>query len=253
MSTERLSLRRYKKAVMIEYCLMDATCPLATCLHGGPIPLAHCLTPETAPAYVETVSDIPPGAVARWLQAMSARYGACGVLAVADGQVVGKIRFYPQALFDQAEYPCLQQPQLMRALLALDVDQLPAQAALPVLRLYCFQVAEGYRGRGIVKGMLATAIDWARAAGWREVRATAVQHIPPLLAWCGQASERGLHGQGFTITSELLSKSIREGVISQRQGDHSADIQAQWAEFDDLSDDDAAMTFEMTLDLRPPA
>ncbi|HOF88238.1 MAG TPA: hypothetical protein PLZ36_09085, partial [Armatimonadota bacterium] len=81
---------------MITYRIMDATCPLPTCLHGGPLPLA-C----QAPAYVETVSDIPPGTVARTLQAISTQYGACGVLAVEGERVVGKIRAFPQAILDR--------------------------------------------------------------------------------------------------------------------------------------------------------
>jgi len=45
---------------MLTYRIMDATCPVPSCLHGGLLPLSAYW--ETA--CVETVSDIPPGSVA---------------------------------------------------------------------------------------------------------------------------------------------------------------------------------------------
>jgi len=76
---------------MISYRMMDKTCLVTTCLHKGPIPLAQCQDPESVAAYIETVAAIPQGSVARVLRDVCERYGACGVAAVEDDVVVGKI------------------------------------------------------------------------------------------------------------------------------------------------------------------
>ncbi len=230
---------------MITYRIMDATCLVPTCLHQGPLPM----TQSDAPAYVETVSAIPPGTVARTLQAISARYGLCGVLALDGESVVGKIRVYPQAIVDQAPFPCVQQEQTIRPLIALALDALPSREDEPVLHLYCMQVAAAYAGRGIAGGMLDYLLAWARAQGWQALRARAVSPIPPLLAWCGQLSRAALERRGFAVTGSALSPELREGVVSQRAGDHGEAVRRQWDTFAHLSDDEAAMVFEMELDL----
>lgn len=230
---------------MITYRMMDATCPLPSCLHGGPLPLGGDAT--SAPAYVETVSDIPAGTVARTLQAISARYGACGVLAVEDGLVVGKIRLYPQAIIDRVPYPCVQGERTIRPVLALELASLPTREDSPTLHVYCMQVAASHAGRGIAGGMLDFLLTWARAEGWREMRARAVSAIPPLLAWCGQLSRAALERRGFTVTGSAISPDLRDGVVAQRAGHHGEAVLRQWDAFAHLSDDDAAHVFEMTL------
>lgn len=234
---------------MITYRMMDATCPLPSCLHGGSLPFPQCRDAIDVPAYVETVSDIPPGTVARTLQAISARYGACGVLALEDERVVGKIRAYPQALIDQVGYPCVQQERMIRPVIALAPADLPAREAYPILHLYCLQVAGEYSGRGIAGGMLDALIAWAATSGWRELRARAVSSIPPLLAWCGQLSRAALARRGFLVTDTTVSPELREGVVAQRAGYHGDDVRRQWVDFARWSDDEAAQVFAMTRNL----
>jgi len=60
---------------MISYRMTDSSCLLTTCLHKGPIPLAQREAPESVAAYLETITDIPQGSVARVLRALSQRYG----------------------------------------------------------------------------------------------------------------------------------------------------------------------------------
>jgi len=230
---------------MITYRMMDASCPLPTCLHKGSLSLAYVVT---EPAYVETVSDIPTGSVARTLRAISDRYGACGVLAIDGEMAVGKIRAFPQAILDRMDL-CLQEPQYVRPLLALDLAALPSREESPVLHLLCIQVAGAYAGRGIAGGMLDALLAWARAEGWREARANAVSNIPPLLNWCGQLSRGALEHRGFTVTRGALSPPLREGVVSQRAGAHGEAVKRQWEPFVHLSDDEAGTMFEMTLNL----
>lgn len=234
---------------MITYRLMDASCPLPTCLHGGPIPLAQCSVTADTPAYVETISQLPAGSVARALAGLAAVYGTCGVLAVEDEQVVGKIRCYPQAVIDRSEYPCVQQEQTVRLLL----DFVPAADGKRTMHLYCMQVAAGYHGQGIASGMLDTLIGWAQTAGWEELHVNAVQPIPPLLNWCGQLSRGALERRGFTVVSESISAGVREGVVAQRGGYHGDDVRRQWEEYAQFSDDEAALVFVMSRDLRTKA
>lgn len=230
---------------MITYRMMDASCPLPSCLHGGPLPLAQ---PVGVPAYVETVFDIPAGTVARVLGAISDRYGACGVLAVEDEMVVGKIRAYPQAIIDRMDL-CVQQEPFIRPLTALDLSELPAREEYPILHLACIQVAAAYAGRGIAGGMLDTLIAWAGANGWHELHARAVSPIPPLLNWCGQLSRGALERRGFLVTGRTLSPELREGVIAQRAGAHGEAVQREWEPFAELSDDEAGVMFEMRMEL----
>lgn len=237
---------------MITFQIMDAAFQLPTCLHGGPVPLSACRAPATLPAYVETVSDIPTGAVARMLQSIGARYDSCGVMAVRDGLVVGKIRAYPQTIVDRVPFPCVQGEKTVIPLLRLETEELPTREQYPVLHVYCIQVAAEYCGRGIAGDMLDALIAASRADGWRELRARAVGHIPPLLTWCGQLSRAALERRGFRVADSALSPELLEGVVSQRGGFHGDAVREQWKDFDHVSDEDAALVFNMTLDLRQP-
>ena len=185
----------------------------------------------------------------RFLQAVSDRYGACGVLALEGHMVVGKLRAYPQALMDGVPVPCVQQESTIGPALSLDLAELPRREEMPVLRLFCIQVAADHSGQGIAGKMLDTLIAWARAEGWRELRASAISPIPPLLNWAGQVSRAALERRGFAVTSSRLSPELREGVVSQRGGAHGEAVRKQWEAFAHLLDDEAAQVFEMTLDL----
>lgn len=229
---------------MISYRIMDTSCPLPTCLHGGSLPISSW---QDSPAYVETVSDIPVGTVARTLKAISDRYGACGVLAIEDDKIVGKIRAYPQSLIDIVSCPCVQQERTIKPVIALDLNTLPTREANPVLHIYCIQVAPDFSGQGIAGGMLDALIAWARSSGWRELRARAVSAIPPLLAWCGQLSCAALERRGFVVTGSTLGPDLREGVVAQRAGYHGETVKQQWEAFAHLSDDEAAQVFDMAL------
>jgi GNAT superfamily N-acetyltransferase len=235
---------------VVSYRLMDETCLLVSCLHRGPVLLAQCQDPASVSAYVETISDIPQGTVARVLRDLSACYGPGGVAAVEDDMVVGKVRCFPQAVYERAGGICLQQEDPFRGLLALDLSSLPTRDQAPVLRVSCMQVAEGYQGRRIAAGMLDTLIDWAADAGWGTLVATAGRQIPPLLNWSGQPGCQSLRRRGFVVLSQTMEPALREGVVSQRQGFHGPQVQQEWNAFAELSDDEAAMTYEMALELR---
>jgi GNAT superfamily N-acetyltransferase len=236
---------------MIAYRMMDETCLLASCLHGGAVPLASLREALSTPAWAEREYNLPAGALARFLQALCQRYGSAAVLAVEGDLVVGKLRFAPRQVERMLDGICFQQTAEARRIAELDLETLPAREALTrrELRLDCYQVAPGYSGRGIAKGLLSTALAWARTTGWQTVSSSAIRHIPPLLNWSGQASLKALRERGFVVVSESASAGLREGVVSQRQGYHGEDVQQQWEEFAHLSDDEAATLYEMALDL----
>ncbi|MBI5835078.1 MAG: hypothetical protein HZB16_22465 [Armatimonadetes bacterium] len=93
------------------------------------------------------------------------------------------------------------------------------------------------------------AVAWARGHGWLELRARAVQPIPPLLDWCGQLSRAALERRGFTVQASEVDPALRDGVVSQRSGQHSAEVAARWAEYAAMSDDEAGTVFSMACAL----
>jgi GNAT superfamily N-acetyltransferase len=237
---------------VIAYRMMDTTCLLSACLHDGPAPLASLREALAAATDTERQEGLAPGALARFLEALCQRYGSGAVLAVEGDLVVGKLRFAPAQVGRMLSGICFQQAEQARRIAQLDLSTLPTREALEEqrLRLDCYQVARGYRGRGLAKHMLDFAIAWARATGWEALSASAIRPIPPLLDWSGQASLKAMQGRGFVVTSEAMNADLREGVVSQRLGYHGQEVKRQWAAFADLSDDDAATFYEMALDLR---
>jgi GNAT superfamily N-acetyltransferase len=231
--------------------MMDESCLLAVCLHGGPIPLASLREAETAATAIEQQEGIAPGTLARFLRALCQRYGSCAVLALDRDLVVGKLRFAPAQVEEMLSGICLQGAEGARRIADLEVATLPARGDLAneTLRLDCYQVAEGYRGQRIAEQMLETALAWARAAGWRALSSTAIRHIPPLLNWSGQASLKALQQHGFTIVGRQVNPDLREGVVSQRLGYHGDEVKRQWEAFADISDDEAAVVYELRLAL----
>jgi GNAT superfamily N-acetyltransferase len=231
---------------MTEHRLMDESCVLTSCLHGGPIPLEDALDAGARPAWLETLSDLPTGTVARALRALCAEYGSCGVMAVEGDQVVGKVRFGPVQVCHEPF--CVQQmPENMTALARA---ALPAKADLQPLALtvVCVQLAEGYRGRGLASGMLHAMIAWASDEGWQEVHARATRHIRPLLDWSGMLSRDVYEKLGFTCTG-IASREALEGVQHMRAGGHGEEVRRQWEPFARLSDEEAAEIYDVVLSL----
>jgi GNAT superfamily N-acetyltransferase len=132
-------------------------------------------------------------------------------------------------------------------LLELDLDSISADR--DVLHIHCIQVAKNYYGQGVAGKILDVVIDWARAAGWKELRANAIMDIRPLLAWSGQLSRGALERRGFSLVSSKFYPELREGVLSQRTGAHGVDVQKQWEEYSHVSDDEASFMFDMKLAL----
>ena len=241
---------------MIEYRMMTEDCVLCICVHGGPLPLSKTCAAETRSTWKERELGLPDGTVARFLQAMCRTYGSCGILAIDGDAVVGHLRFYPAGLDDVAAggFPCVQMDEI-RALRDFDAGTLPPKNALApaALRIHCFHVAgidgASYRRRGIGTTMLETMIDWARAAGWEELRAGASEHIPPIYEWSGQMSVERYSRLGFRATATPGESPWLQAVRNMRAGHHGERVKTQWEAFAHLSDEEAAQHHDVVLDL----
>ena len=252
---------------MIECRMMDDTCLLCRCVHDGPVPLAEALSPADHPPPAEADADLPPGTIARFLRALCRNYGSCGVLAVDGEAVVGKVRFCPQEIAD-AFYPavCLLAQDRLRTLAAFDPAALPTKSALRDRTLYlcCFQLvhdykaaAEGrpagqpsYLGQGIATQMLETLIDWARAGGWRRLRAKAVQDIRPLKMWSMWLSVERYRKLGFQATPSATDTV--EAALHQRRGYHGEAMKEMWQPYAGVSDEEVTRMYDVVLDLARP-
>jgi GNAT superfamily N-acetyltransferase len=236
---------------MIEYRWMDETLALPICLHGGAVSLSQL--PELAEGTsFEAEFGLEPGVHARLLRALGRRYGATGLVALEDERIVGLLRFYPRALRERIGQLCPQDEPYARRLAALDVEDLPAPDDLQpgAIQIACLQVIPERQGQGIGRTLIERTIAWAREQGWRELYATGVQHILPLMVWSGQMSAVSLQKRSFEIVGRELDEGIREAAISQQLGYHGEEVQRVWREqYAHLSAEEAAVCYEMKLAL----
>jgi len=231
---------------MIDYQMMREGWVLTSCLHSGPIALSEVTRAAESPSWLERDAKLPAGTIARGLNALCARYGSCGVMAVDGDAVVGKVRFGP-ALAQDLIPECAQ--QFADRWPSFDPDGLPPSKAL---RIWCVQVVDDgrYRRRGIATAMLERAIAWAREEGWEEIHAGATLAIGPLLEWTGAFSVDAYARLGFSVAASRVSPELLEGVRHMRAGGHGDDVKEQWAAFEHLSDAEAGTLYDVALALR---
>ncbi|MBY8985492.1 MAG: hypothetical protein KGD65_10510 [Candidatus Lokiarchaeota archaeon] len=97
--------------------------------------------------------------------------------------------------------------------------------------------------------MIKELIEWAKDNNWYKIVANAINHIKPLLLWSGMYSVKRYKKLGFRIVKEKIHISVKEGVISQRQGHHGKKIQEMWKEYHHISNDEAARVYSIELNL----
>lgn len=249
--------------MMITYRMLDASFVLPICLHGGPVPLGRLPVLAVRTPF-EQQFGLEHGIHARRLAALSRRYGATGVVAIARddpayvregelGRIVGLLRFLPERLYLTMGPLCPQDEPAARKLAELDPDRLLATAQLMprALRLQCLHVVEGYRRQGIGHRLVGEAVAWAQDRGWDVIYADALQPIVPLLTWAGQMSVRSMREHGFTVVGQDVDEGLREAVASQRQGYHGHAVRRIWNTlYADVTDEEAAVRYGMKLVLR---
>jgi len=235
----------------INYRMMDESCLLPMCLHGGPIALSSPDAVMTTPTYVEKQEGVEAGSMASFIKELCHLYGSCATLALDGDLIVGKIRFAPMQIDQMLNGICLQMEDYAHKIAKLDLANLPKREELKEqnLKIGCFQIANDYKGQGIVKQMLDETLTWARENNWKKLSASAIRHIPPLLNWSGMASKKALSERGFKVISEKHEPALLEAIESQKQGHHGEDVKKAWEAFSDISDDEAAMIYEMELKL----
>jgi GNAT superfamily N-acetyltransferase len=230
---------------------MDESIVLPICLHDGPVSLSRL--PELAKGTsFEKEFHLDAGVHATRLRELSHACGATGVAAVEGDQIVGLLRFFPSRLQDVVGYLCPQEEQRARRIAALDVSALPSFEDLQPKTLWmgCFQVVPSHRSRGVGGAMVQKTIDWCRQHGWEEIEASGVEHIFPIMAWCGMMSARSLHKHGFEVEGCETDQGIKEAVVSQRLGHHGEEIRQIWEEeHAGISEDEAAVRYTLRLRL----
>lgn len=178
------------------------------CLHDGPLTK-------------ETIEQFRPGTTIDWdryrrrnlplLTALMETYGACGVVALDAGSVVGLIRFYPKEVLgmEGAGGMCMQQffpagPQDGFAGSALPPLEKLTDKTLVVRCLGVGKVGdknEPYQRKGIGTRMAKTLISWARQAGWHAIEANANCDLPSLYQFTGSAGKTFWEKLGFRVVA----------------------------------------------------
>ena len=254
----------------ILYRILDETCILRTCLHAGPVALLETDLKYDARVTVEEETKVPHGTIEAFLKTLSQNYGAYGYAAVDNDMVVGQVRFYPSALVDMWTTErgahlnaCIQEDDQVRAMSLAKLDTMPQKVALSPrsLTLACFQVVNDYKAmaegkptlqpsylrKGIGTTLLQKVIAWARANDWEEIRALAIAHIPPLMAWSAHLSVERYRTLGFEITP---SPETVEVPVSQRRGYHGEVMKRMWEPYSHLSDEEVSRLYDVVLRIK---
>lgn len=240
-----------RQSRILNYRLMDESLILPVCLHGGGIKLSQ-LDELTSKTHVEEEFGLPYGIHSRFFKEVSRSYGACGMVAIDDDEIIGLTRSCPKMLMDMLGTSfCPQEEDAARRIGSFDTTKLPQfdELSPKSLRIHCFQVIEQYRSQGIGKTMLQKTINWAKENGWSDIfYSGAFQHIFPLISWAGGMSVQSLMKLGFEVISQRVDEGVRGGVISQRRGYHGEDVKKVWEEkYSHISDDEASVVYTMKL------
>lgn len=252
----------------IQYRVLGPDCILRRCLHGGPIPLAETRPHSDAGVQAESETGVPAGTVGGFLKALCREYGAYGIAAVDGKTVIGQVRFFPSALGNLKGAKgvkmntCVQEHNQIQAMAAVDVTSLPRKSDLSpkALTLLCFQLVNdykamaegrptdqpGYLHRGIGTALLEKMIDWARSEGWDEIRAKAIPHVSPLMAWSCFLSVNRYSKCGFHITP---SSETLDVAVSQRRGHHGEAMKRMWEPYAHMSDGEVSKLYDAVLRL----
>lgn len=74
-----------------------------------------------------------------------------------------------------------------------------------------------------------------------------MQSIKPLMNWSGQLSHDALVKRGFVEVNRHINPMMLEGVVAQREGYHDEDVKKQWELYSHITNEDAALVFDMIL------
>lgn len=209
----------------------------------GPFVLWRCL--HSGPLSADSIDRWSPDSSMPWqelrdrnvplLTKLAEMYGAYAIVARDGDQIVGQLRFYPEAIASMAQAGqwCLQQAFPAGPAPQLAERRFPALAEIEdkTLTVHCLMVGspsspdKHLRHRGIATRMVRELIRWAAQQGWTSIEAPAYEDLPILYDITGVAGKRFWEKLGFQIAhtgtepgflqeGELL-RAMREQAIAQ--------------------------------------
>jgi GNAT superfamily N-acetyltransferase len=154
----------------------------ATDLASLPDPCARCTFWESSLSDLATSSDHRDGARTKleWAEAVTARWGHCGVMAVNDGEVIGFLTLAPAAL--------------VRRLAAFPTTPVSQDAAV----LMSLRVVEEFRGKGIGRQLVQSAAALVARRDIRALEAVGTYREGPSC----MVSAPWLQSVGFTVVRD---------------------------------------------------
>ena len=191
------------------------------CLHGGPLSL-------------QSIDHWPSDSPLAWesyrarnlllLRKLIQTYGTCAMLARDGDQVVGQLRFYPQAILsmEEAGMLCLQQDFPAGCTERLVEKRFPPLEEIEdkTLVVHCMmtgspqQRENPYQRKGIGTRLANALIAWAGERGWEQIEAGAFEDLPILYAFTGGAGKGFWERLGFRVVATRIEPELgREGEL----------------------------------------
>jgi GNAT superfamily N-acetyltransferase len=187
------------------------------CLHGGP------LSPGT-------IQQCPADSPISWehcqkrnlplLVKLTRTYDACAILARANNQIVGQLRFYPKAVWnlDGAGGLCLQQDYPSGTADDFAHQDFPALAQIEdkTLLVHCLmtgcsqQKENPFQRKGVGSAMVRTLIQWAKTKGWNYIEANSFEDIPIIYEITGSTGHTFWEKLGFSIIDRYPHPHLQE-------------------------------------------
>ena len=206
----------------------DKDCLMARCVHGGPFSLANI---EEMGSSELALSEEQFERNRQFLTRMIDAYGSCAMLVMDDDLVVAHARFYPQVVCDL--YPfCCQDPRyaITQEIVEMEFPTLKNRDDR-ILRIQCFLVNAGYRGKGLSHALIEAILDWAKERDWKAVRAYAAPDNYWLSAQMCSPMLRTYSKHGFQIIETAPSPEVEELLKQLRDGEHGDELKKEFAEF----------------------
>jgi hypothetical protein len=214
-------VKQARRIHMVEIRPMDSNFILYRCLHGGPMnreTIGRLNETDNGDWWEEMMANKRFDVNTQFLRKVINVYGSCGILAWDDDDVVGCVRFFPQALLDMmgVESLCMQQKPpygIHPDVLEMDFPTADEAKRKP-LRVNCMmtcppsQKEYSYRRKGVGSAMIRELISWARENKWSSVTAKAYNDLNAIYEITGQAGRMFWEKLGFSVVFQAVAEEI---------------------------------------------
>jgi hypothetical protein len=212
---------RTRRINMVEIRPMDSNFILYRCLHAGPLnreTIGRLKETDNRDWWEDMMTNKRFEVNTQFLRKVITVYGSCGILAWDGDNVVGYVRFFPQALLDimGVESLCMQQKPpygVHSDVLKMDFP-IADEAKRKPLRVNCMmtgspsQKENPYQRKGIGSEMIRELISWARENKWSSVTAKAYNDLSAIYEITGQAGRMFWEKLGFFVVSQVVAEEI---------------------------------------------